>query len=103
MKTLNDSIKKSFEILLDANCFKKTIGIATGYPNLDNMMRGMDKGTLTILGSKPSLGKTAFALNIVNNLIKRPQQTVVLYCSDLSNTELTSRLLTIVVHAKSML
>ena len=101
MKTLNDSLKESFEILLDANCFKKSDSIATGYPNLDNMMRGMDKGTLTILGSKPSLGKTAFALNIVHNLTKRTPGTGILFCSDLSNTELTFRLLTIASGVKN--
>ena len=56
MKTLYDSLTESFEILLDANCFKKPDGIATGFKNLDNMLRGMNKGCLTVLGSKPSLG-----------------------------------------------
>ena len=95
MKTLDESLKETFEILLDANSGRKPDGIATGYQNFDDIVQGLRKGTATIITSRPALGKTAFALNIVNNLIKRPQQTVILYCSDLSNTELTSRLLTI--------
>ena len=39
MKTLNDSIKESFEILLENISFKKPQGIASGYPNFDNMLR----------------------------------------------------------------
>lgn len=95
MKTLDESLKETFEILLDANSGRKLDGIATGYQNFDDIVQGLRKGTATIITSRPALGKTAFALNIVNNLIKCPQQTVILYCSDLSNTELTSRLLTI--------
>ena len=101
MKTLNDSIKESFEILLENISFKKPQGIASGYPNFDNMMRGMTKGTLTILASAPSLGKTAFALNIVHNLTKQTPETGILFCSDLSNTELTFRLLTIASGVKN--
>ena len=101
MKSLNDSIKESFEILLENISFKKPQGIATGYPHLDNMLRGMTKGTLTILASAPSLGKTAFALNIVHNLSRKTQETGVVFCSDLSNTELTFRLLTIASGVKN--
>ena len=101
MKTLHDSLTESFEILLDANCFKKPDGIATGFKNLDNMLRGMNKGCLTVLGSKPSLGKTAFALNIVHNLAKHTPEAGILFCSDLSNTELSFRLLTIASGVKN--
>ena len=101
MKSLNDSIKESFEILLENISFKKPQGIATGYPRFDNMLRGMTKGTLTILASAPSLGKTAFALNIVHNLTKQTPGTGILFCSDLSNTELTFRLLTIASRVKN--
>lgn len=101
MKTLHDSLAESFEILLDANCFKKPDGIATGFKNLDNMLRGINKGCLTVLGSRPSLGKTAFALNIVHNLAKRTPETGILFCSDLSNTELSFRLLTIASGVKN--
>ena len=101
MKTLNDSLKESFEILLENISFKAPQGIATGYPNFDNMVRGLSKGNVTILASCPSLGKTAFALNIVHNLTKRTPETGVLFCSDLSNTELSFRLLTIASGVKN--
>ena len=101
MKSLNDSIKESFEILLENISFKKPQGIASGYPNFDNMLRGINKGNLTVLASKPSLGKTAFALNIVHNLTKQTPETGILFCSDLSNTELTFRLLTIASGVKN--
>ena len=95
MKTLNESLGKTLGILLDNNSDKKPDGIATGFQNFDDIVQGLRKGTVTTITSRPAFGKTAFALNVVNNLIKRPRQTVILFCSDLSNTELTTRLLTI--------
>ena len=81
--------------MLDTISFNAPEGITTGYPELDNLTRGMRKGSLTVLASPPSLGKTAFALNIVGNLMGRKPEMPVLYCSGLSHTELSFRLLTI--------
>ena len=101
MKTLKESIKESFEILLENISFDTPQGITCGYPDFDNMLRGIRRGCLTVLASKPALGKTAFALNIVLNLTERTPETAVLFCSDLSNTELTFRLLTIASGVKN--
>lgn len=95
MKTFKDALKESMQIMLDTISFNAPEGITTGYPELDNLTRGMRKGSLTVLASPPSLGKTAFALNIVRNLMGRKPEMPILYCSGLSHTELAFRLLTI--------
>ena len=95
MKTFKDALKESMQIMLDTISFNAPEGITTGYPELDNLTRGMRKGSLTVLASLPSLGKTAFALNIVGNLMGRKPEMPILYCSGLSHTELAFRLLTI--------
>ena len=95
MKTFKDALKESVQIMLDTISFNTPEGITTGYPELDNLTRGMRKGSLTVLASLPSLGKTAFALNIVGNLMGKKTEMPVLYCSGLSHTELAFRLLTI--------
>ena len=95
MKTFKDALKESMQIMLDTISFNAPEGITTGYPEFDNLTRGMRKGSLTVLASLPSLGKTAFALNIVGNLMGRKPEMPILYCSGLSHTELSFRLLTI--------
>jgi replicative DNA helicase len=95
MITLKESLADAMQIMLDTISFNAPEGITTGYPELDNLTRGMRKGSLTVLASPPSLGKTALALNIVGNLMGRKPEMPVLYCSGLSHTELTFRLLTI--------
>ena len=43
-------------------------GLKTGYSNLDNAINGLKRGNLTILAGRPSIGKTTFAFNIMDNL-----------------------------------
>lgn len=95
MKTLKDAMKESVQIMLDTISFNAPAGILAGYLELDNLTRGMRKGSLTVLASPPSLGKTAFALNVIGNLMGKKPEMPVLYCSGLSHTELTFRLLTV--------
>lgn len=46
-------------------------GISSGYEILDKYTRGFSKGNLVILAARPSVGKTAFAINIASNVAKR--------------------------------
>ena len=95
MTTLKESLTEAMQIMLDTVSRKEPDGITTGFPHFDQLVRGFHPRSLTVLASRPSLGKTAFALNIVRNLMGRKPETPVLYCSNLSSTELTFRLLTI--------
>ncbi len=95
MITLKESLTEAMQIMLDMVSWKEPAGVTTGFPHLDQLVRGLRPGSLTVLASRPSLGKTAFALNIVRNLMERKPETPVLYCSSLSPAELTIRLLTI--------
>ena len=95
MITMKETLSEAVQIMLDSISWKKPEGITTGYPEFDNLTRGLRKGDLTLLASLPSLGKTAFALNIVGNLMKRTPKIPILYYSALSHTELSFRLLTI--------
>lgn len=44
--------------------------ISTGYKNLDNAIKGFKLKTMTIIGANPSVGKTAFSLNLIWNILK---------------------------------
>ena len=95
MFTLKESVTGAVQILIDTLMCEKPEGETTGFSEFDNLTRGMRRGSLTVLVSPPSQGKTAFALNIANNLIASSPAVPVLYCSDLCHTELAFRLLAI--------
>lgn len=48
-------------------------GISTGFHGLDNLTSGLQAGSLNILGARPAVGKTAFAMNIVENIATNPE------------------------------
>lgn len=96
MKTLKETLTESVSAILDTASFKEPGGITSGYCKLDNILRGFPSGTLTILSSRPSLGKTALALNIIRNHFRNSQQKKILFASAQDTTDLTRRLLTII-------
>ena len=70
-----------------------TGGVMTDYADLDKLTGGMHNSELVVLAARPSMGKTALALNITEN-VAVSQQVPVLFCSlEMSAVELADRLL----------
>ncbi len=68
-------------------------GVATGYTDLDNLTAGFQNGEMIIIAARPSIGKTAFALNLARNMAV-DLQVPVLFCSlEQSRIELAERLI----------
>lgn len=68
-------------------------GLKTGYIDLDNMTSGLQKSDLIILAARPSMGKTAFALNIAQNIALKGKKRVALFSLEMSKEQLGLRLL----------
>jgi len=68
-------------------------GIATGYADLDALTAGMQNSELVILAARPSIGKTAFALNIVRHIVIEEQLPAFFVSLEQSKIELAERLL----------
>jgi replicative DNA helicase len=69
-------------------------GLSTGYIRLNKITSGLQKSDLIILAARPSMGKTAFALNIARNVAMEEQKPVALFSLEMSNEQLSMRLLT---------
>ena len=68
-------------------------GIGTGYVDLDNMTAGLHANELVIIAARPSVGKTAFALNVVRHVIVEERAPVFFVSLEMSRLELAERLL----------
>jgi replicative DNA helicase len=68
-------------------------GIATGFIDLDKQTSGLQKGDLVIVAGRPSMGKTAFALNIAENVALAEGLPVVIFSMEMSGEQLAARLL----------
>lgn len=114
-KILNDFEKKSFRLtnelieekkLTTAELFstvlvelkKKALkpdlpGLASGFYDLDSLTQGFQKSDLIILAGRPSMGKTAFALNITENILKKHKVPIIFFSLEMSKEQLIYRLL----------
>ena len=77
-------------------------GLPTGFTDLDRQTSGLQKSDLILLAARPSMGKTAFALNIAHNLSIRNNYTVAVFSLEMSKEQLVNRLLTMESRVDSM-
>jgi replicative DNA helicase len=72
---------------------RRITGLATGYAGLDNETAGLQPSELIILAARPSMGKTALALNIAENVALRHREPVAVFSLEMSKESLLLRLL----------
>ncbi|MEM7588933.1 MAG: replicative DNA helicase [Myxococcota bacterium] len=68
-------------------------GVPSGFSALDQFTRGLQQGALLVIAARPSMGKTAFALNIVSFVATKRNKPVVFFSLEMSTNELTDRLI----------
>lgn len=68
-------------------------GKSTGWQELDNMTSGLQRGDLIIIAARPSMGKTAFALNIVQQFGVSLKERVAMFSLEMPGEHLTLRML----------
>ncbi|WP_342433735.1 replicative DNA helicase [Neobacillus sp. FSL H8-0543] len=68
-------------------------GIATGFAELDRMTAGFQRNDLIIVGARPSVGKTAFALNIAANVATKTDENVAIFSLEMGAEQLVMRML----------
>ncbi len=69
------------------------VGIPTGIGELDRKITGLNKSDLIILGARPGMGKTSFALNIVRNVAMQAGKTVAFFSLEMTRDQLAQRML----------
>ncbi|MFK3936748.1 replicative DNA helicase [Alkalihalobacillus sp. NPDC078783] len=68
-------------------------GIATGFTELDKMTAGFQRNDLIIVAARPSVGKTAFALNIAQNVATKTEESVAIFSLEMGASQLVQRML----------
>lgn len=68
-------------------------GVSTGFPDLDNILAGLQKSDLVVLAARPSLGKTSLALNFARNVAIEEKKAVGIFSLEMSREQLIDRLI----------
>ena len=90
--SLRDVLQEALE-RLDQRMRGQTSGLETGFSDFDDMTGGLQASELVILAARPSMGKTALALNMVEHVAVDCQQPTLFVSLEMSKLELGDRLL----------
>jgi len=98
IKPLSDLLEVTIEGFLQLLDNKREPGLPTGFPDLDRLIGGgLKPGEMFVLAARPSIGKTAVALNIVRNIIMRDvagvRKNVLFFSLEMSGVQVAQRLL----------
>ncbi len=74
----------------DASEYK---GLSTGFGDLDYYINGLNKSDLVLIGARPAMGKTSFALNLARNVAVYSKKRVVFFSLEMSKEQLAQRML----------
>jgi len=77
---------------LHDNGAEEVTGVRTGFFDLDRMTAGLQKGDLIVLAARPSMGKTAFALNIAENVAVAEGLPVLVFSMEMGASQLALRM-----------
>lgn len=92
--SLETILSESFDRLDELHKDKGKIrGVPTGFKDLDNILAGLQRSDLFILAARPSMGKTALALNLAHNIATKAGETVLLFSLEMSKEQLVDRML----------
>lgn len=87
---LSDSFERLDELHKDKG---KIRGVPTGFRDLDNILAGLQRSDLFILAARPSMGKTALALNLAHNVAVKAELPVLIFSLEMSKEQLVDRML----------
>ena len=92
---VNDILKATFANIQKIYDSKTHLtGVPSGYEKLDRLTGGLQPSDLLIVAGRPSMGKTAFALNVAQNAAIEAKKNVAVFSLEMSKEQLVQRLLT---------
>jgi replicative DNA helicase len=91
---IKEELKGAFERIEKLNQFKGTLrGIPTGFQGIDNILSGLQKSDMIVLGARPSVGKTTFALDIARNAAKASGLPVAFFSIEMAKEQVIDRII----------
>lgn len=93
MPPLLNQVVERIETLYGRDNHSDVTGIATGFTDLDRMTSGMQAGDLIIVAGRPSMGKTAFSINIAENVALDSKLAVAIFSMEMGAAQLAMRMI----------
>ena len=91
LKQTVEEVMRNFQMLLSKE--KVSLGISTGFEELDKKSGGLKPGEMFVVAARPSMGKTSLMMNIVENICLDQGKPCMVFSCEMSSTQLVQRLL----------
>ncbi|HOO29153.1 MAG TPA: replicative DNA helicase, partial [Lachnospiraceae bacterium] len=99
---INEIVMNALEKINAASQMKGNVtGIATGFNDLDYKTAGLQPSDLILIAARPSMGKTAFALNVAQHICFKLHMCAAIFSLEMSKEQLVNRLLSMESHVDS--
>lgn len=99
MVEINEVLTRAYETIEKLSNSDGTItGLSTGFIDIDRKTSGFQKSDLILVAARPSMGKTALALNLCQNAAKNAQGAVAVFSLEMSKEQLVQRLISSETH-----
>lgn len=94
LRSIRPLISEAFERVEELSKLKKeVVGLPTGYVQLDKLTTGFHPDQLIIIAARPSVGKTAFVLNIAQNVATKQKVAVAIFSLEMGALDLVNRII----------
>ena len=93
IKELLPQVAERIDMLFSRDDPSDVTGIPTGFSDLDSMTSGFQGGDLVIVAGRPSMGKTAFSINIAENVALDTGLPVAIFSMEMASTQLAMRMI----------
>ena len=91
-KEIRDLLGPVYSFIQEANeSGDSLIGVSTGFPVIDEITLGFQRSDLIVIAGRPSMGKTALALNIAENVARQTDRTVLIFSMEMSAEQVVRR------------
>ena len=91
-KGLKELLGPVYQKIQDSNELGESlVGVSTGFSEIDEITLGFQKSDLIIIAGRPSMGKTALAFNIAENVARQTDQTVLIFSMEMSAEQVVRR------------
>lgn len=89
---IREELKSAYERIESLHEHKEALrGVPTGFTQLDNLLSGLQKSDFIVLGARPSLGKTSFALDVARHAALKANVTVGFFSLEMSREQVVDR------------
>lgn len=93
-RSMRELIPEAFDKVIKLSEEKReVVGLPTGYIDLDRLTSGFQADQLIIIAARPSVGKTAFALNIAQNVATKSKVPVIVFSLEMGAVDLVNRMI----------